>query len=56
MNGNDWVLLVVFGAAIWGISLISPEGAMLLGGFVAIVILTESGVFQRLTAMIGGES
>lgn len=54
MSASKWALLVAFAATIWGVSFVSPEGAVMLGGFVAVVLLVESGALQQITQTIGG--
>lgn len=56
MKPDEWALLVVFVGALYGVSLVSPEAAAMLGAFTGLVLLVESGAFNRLTALIGGNA
>lgn len=54
MKASEWALLVAFAVGIWGISFVSPDAAVLLGGFTAAAILVESGALARITSLVKG--
>lgn len=56
MNAAEWGLLVAFAATIWGISFISPDAAVMLGGFAALVLLVDSGLLGSLSRTFGGKT
>ena len=48
MSRNEWFILAVFVGAVWGVSFISPDGAALLAGLVAVAAVANSDIVQRL--------
>jgi hypothetical protein len=54
MTTKEWLLLGAFVAAVYGISFVSPDAAMIVGGLAAVVVLVNSGALDRLTKNIGG--
>lgn len=47
MTAKDWLTAGAFLALVWGVSQVSPVGALVLSGFAALVVVNRSGILAK---------
>jgi hypothetical protein len=47
MTPGEWAIVAAFIGAVYGLSFVSPEAAMMLAGFVAIRAFVDSGLVTK---------